>query len=105
MVPNGMLNCLTPLAHFLRMLIKAALHGVNQMFMLPTRDTSLLACGAFVPDGATLADVGPVPAQNQAIFLVRVAIGQRLAGRTNLHVRFGNAAEVLLSKPTFGLDA
>jgi hypothetical protein len=33
---EGMLDRLTPLTHFLRMLIKPALHGLENMLMLPS---------------------------------------------------------------------
>src|SRR5262249_25645013 len=52
---EGMFDRLTPLAHFFRMLVEPALNGLENMLMLPTRDPSLLACGAAVLDGAALA--------------------------------------------------
>jgi hypothetical protein len=38
-----MLDRLAPLAHFFRMLVEPALHGVENMLMLPARDPSFLA--------------------------------------------------------------
>jgi hypothetical protein len=46
-------------------LVEPALDGFENMLMLPARDPSLLAGGAAVLDGAALAEVGPVAAQDQ----------------------------------------
>ena len=37
-----MLDRLAPLAHFFRMLVEPALHGFENMLMLPARDPSFL---------------------------------------------------------------
>src|SRR5207249_19697 len=39
-------------AHLLRMLVEPALHRLENVLMLPSRDPSLLAGGAALPDGA-----------------------------------------------------
>src|SRR4249920_2425661 len=59
------LDRLAPLAHLLRMLVEPALHRFENMLVLPSGDPALLAGGAAVLDGATLAGVGPVAAQDQ----------------------------------------
>jgi choline dehydrogenase-like flavoprotein len=41
-----MLDRLAPLAHFFRVLVEPALHGFENMLMLPARDPSFLAGGA-----------------------------------------------------------
>ena len=41
-----MLNRLTPLAHFFRMLVEPPLNGFEDILMLPTCDPALLAGGA-----------------------------------------------------------
>jgi hypothetical protein len=41
--PEWMLNCLTPLPHFLRMFIQPALDGFENGFVFPACDTSVLA--------------------------------------------------------------
>jgi hypothetical protein len=46
MVPKGMLDCLAPLAHLLRMLVEASLDCLENMLVLPTCDPTLLAGGA-----------------------------------------------------------
>src|SRR4051795_11837444 len=52
---EGMLDRLAPLAHLLRMLVEPALYCLKNRLMLPTGDPTLLARGAAVLDGATLA--------------------------------------------------
>src|SRR6185437_9565185 len=74
--PERMLDRLAPLAHFFRVLVEPALDGFENMLMLPARDPSFLAGGAAVLDGAALAGIGPVAAQDQPVFLVRVVIGE-----------------------------
>src|ERR1019366_2532771 len=60
-----MLDRLAPLAHLLRMLVEPALHRLENALMFPSGDPSLLAGGATVLDGAALAGVGPVAAQDK----------------------------------------
>ena len=80
------------------MLVEPALNRLENMLMLPPGDPSLLAGGAAVLDGAALAGVGPVAAQDQSIFLVRVVLGEPFSGRTDVNVRLSHVAEVLLAK-------
>src|SRR6187455_222327 len=77
-----MLDRFAPLAHLLRMFVEPALHGFENVLMLPSGDPTLLAGGAAVLDGAALAGVGPVAAQDQSIFLVRVMVGEPFTGLT-----------------------
>src|SRR5262249_61242118 len=83
---EGMLDCFTSLTHFLRMLIKAPLHSFENVLVFPSRDQPLLAGDALMPDGATLACVGPIAAQNQAFVLCREVIGELLASRTDINI-------------------
>src|SRR5207253_9101714 len=46
--PERMLDRLAPLAHFFRMLVEPALHGFENMLMLPSRDPWFLAGRAAV---------------------------------------------------------
>src|SRR5262245_17264242 len=80
------------------MLVEPALHRFANMLVLPAGDASLLAAGAVFLDRAALAGVGPVAAQDQPIFLVRISVRQRFAGRTEVDVLVSHVAEVLFAK-------
>src|ERR1700757_602578 len=73
--PERMLDRLAPLAHFFRVLVEPTLDGFENMLLLPARDPSLLAGGAAVLEGAALADVGPVAAQDQPVRIRRSCPG------------------------------
>jgi len=45
------------------------LHGFDNVLMLPSRDPSLLASGTAMFDGAVLAGIGQIAAQDQSVFL------------------------------------
>src|SRR5437763_7770591 len=96
--PERMLDRFAPLAHLFRVLVEPALHGFENMLMLPARDPSFLAGGAAVLDGAALADIGPVAAQDQPVFLVRVVIGECFTSRADVDILVSHVAEVLLAK-------
>src|SRR6266404_6094684 len=98
-----MLDGLAPLAHFFRMLVEPALDGFDNMLMLPARDPSLFAGGAAVLDGAALAGVGPVAAQDQPVFFIGVAVGETFTCRTDVEILTGHVAEVLLAEAPIGL--
>ena len=100
---EGMLNRLAPLAHLFRMFVEPALHRLKNVLVLPSGDPALLAGGAAVLDGAVLAGVGPVAAQDQSVFLGRVVVGEPFAGRTDVNVLLRHVAEVLLAKAPFRL--
>ena len=93
-----MLNRLTPLAHFFRMLVEPALNGLENLLMLPTRDPSLFAGGAAVLDVAALASVGPVAMQNQPMFLVREMVGEPFTGRADVDILLCHVTKVLLAE-------
>src|SRR5204863_5651907 len=100
---EGMLNCFASVAHLLRMLVEPVLHRLENVLMLPSGDASLLAGGAVMLDGAILAGIGPVAAQDQSIFLVRVVVGEPFTGGTNVNVLLRHIAEVLLAEAPFRL--
>src|ERR1700740_2609108 len=101
--PERMLDRLAPLSHFFRVLVEPALDGFENMLMLPAGDPSLLAGGTAVLDGAVLAGVGPVAAQDQPVFLVRVAVGGAFISRADIDILVSHVAEVLLAKAPIGL--
>src|ERR1700724_475699 len=70
---EGMFDRLAALAHLLRMLVEPALNGFENVLMFPSGDPSFLAGGASGLDCTALADVGPVAAQHQTVFLGRRA--------------------------------
>src|ERR1700760_1473872 len=84
--PERMLDRLAPLSHFFRVLVEPALDGFENMLMLPAGDPSLLAGGTAVLDGAVLAGIGPVTAQDQPVFLVRVVVGEPFTSRAGVDV-------------------
>src|SRR5271169_1454858 len=100
-----MLGRLPPLAHSLRVLIETLLHGFENVLMFPTGDPSLLPGSAAVLDGAALASIGPVTAQNQPVFLIRVVVGKPFTGRTNVNILCSNITEVLLAEAAIRLRA
>src|SRR5215207_5150437 len=79
------------------------LHRLENALMLPSGDPSFLAGGAALLDGAALAAVGPLAAQEQSIFLVGVVVTEPFTGRTNVNVLLGHVAEVLLAEAPFRL--
>src|SRR5260370_9828939 len=85
------------------MLVEPTLHRLENVLMLPSGDPSLLAGGAAVLDGAALAGVGPIAAQDQSIFLVRVVVGEPFSGRTNVNILLSHVAEVLFAEAAFRL--
>jgi len=50
------LDCLSPLAHGLRVFVEPLLHGLDDMLMLPARNPALVVGGAAVFDGAAPAE-------------------------------------------------
>src|SRR5271168_2267254 len=100
---EGMFDRLAALAHLLRMLVEPALNGFENVLMFPSGDPSFLAGGASGLDCTAPADVGPVAAQHQSVFLGRVVVGELLASRTNVNVLVSHIAEVLLAEASFGL--
>ena len=80
-----------------------ALHRLENVLMLPSCDPSLFAGGAAVLDGATLAGVGPVAAQDQSVFLGCGMVAEPFTGGTNVNVLISHVAEVLLAEAPFRL--
>jgi hypothetical protein len=74
-----MFGCLATHTHRLRVLIETLLHGFEQVLVLPSTDQSLLGRSAAMFDGAALASVGPVTAQNQAAFFGREGVSKRFS--------------------------
>ena len=72
---EGMFDGLTASSHGLGIVIEAALHGVDQEFMLPARDSPLAACGAAVLDGADQTGGRPVAPECQSLLTVCIPIG------------------------------
>ena len=54
-------------------------------------------------DGAARAGIGPVAAQDQPVFFVRVAVGETFTCRTDVEIITGHVAEVLLAEAPIGL--
>ena len=67
------------------------------MLVFPSGDPTLLAGSATLLDDTALASIGPVAAQDQSVFLGRVAVGELLTGRTNINIVLSHVAEVLLA--------
>src|SRR5208283_5565621 len=100
---EGVLDRLATHAHLTRVRIKSSLHGLKKMLVLPAGDAPLRARRALRLDRAGAADAAPIAAQDQPMFLVRVAIGQAFAGRADVSVVLGHIAKVLLAEAPFGL--
>lgn len=105
MVPNGCSTVSRREAHLLRMFVEPALHGLENVLMFPSGDPSLLAAGASLLDGAALAGIGPVAAQEHSMFFVGVVVGEPFAGRTDVDVFLHDVAKVLLAETALGNEA
>jgi len=55
------LNRLAPLPHLFRMFVEPALHCLENVLMLPSRDPSLLAGSTALLDGAALTGIDQKP--------------------------------------------
>src|SRR5262249_57013307 len=97
----GVLAPPPPLGLFLGMLAEPALHRPQDVLVLPWGDPPLLGGGAAVPDGTTPARVGPVAAQDQPIFFIRVMVCEPFTGGTDVNIFLGHVAEVLFAKAPF----
>jgi hypothetical protein len=58
-----MLDRLPSLPHLFRMFVEPALHCLEKVLMLPSRDPSLLAGSTALLDGAALTGIGPIASQ------------------------------------------
>jgi hypothetical protein len=63
------------------------LHRLENVFMCPSGDPSLLGGSAAVIDGVALAGVGPVEVQDHPIFLLGIVVGEPFSGWTNVLLR------------------
>ncbi len=59
---EGMFHRLATYPLRLRVIIEAPLYSLQYVFMLPSRNSSLLGSSATVLDGAALTDIGPISA-------------------------------------------
>ena len=81
-----MLGRLAAQAHCLRVLIETLLHGFEHVLMLPSRDAPLGSLRTLRLERAVRARRRPITAQRLAVLLVRITIGQLLAGRTAIDI-------------------
>src|SRR3990172_4254377 len=100
-----MLDRLAPSAHGLRIFVEPLLRRLDNMLVLPSRDTALLARGALILDGASPARVRPVAAQLLSVLLGGEVVLEALAGRAAIDILVGQIDEVLLAEPSFRLRA
>ena len=80
------LDCLSTLAHRLWVCVKALLHSLEQMLVLPPCNPPLWPWRALGFERTALTGRGPVAPQHLAVFFVCVAIGQPLPGWTAIGV-------------------
>ena len=93
-----MLDRLATLAHGLWVCIKALLHGIEQVLVLPSWDPPLWPCRALGLERTILTGVGPVTPYPLAVFLAREAIWQSLSSRTAIGVLLRQIDKVLLAE-------
>src|SRR5215475_5413615 len=98
-----MFNGLASLTHLLWMLVEPALHGFENLLVLPSRDQSFLGGSTIMLDGTTLTSMRPVATQNRTSIFRREGIGEPFTGRTNVDILLGNVAEVLFTEAPFRL--
>src|SRR5581483_9904955 len=91
-------DCLSTLAHRLRVGIKAMLHRFEQMLMLPPRNPPLRPRRALGFDRAILTGRSPVAPYPLAVFLAREAIRQLLPIWTAIGVFLRQIGKVLLAE-------
>ena len=92
------LDRLAPLAHGLRVRVEPALHRVQQVLVLPSRDAPLRPCRALRFERTLGTCRCPVAPQNLASLLIGVSIGQPLAGRTAIDILLGDETKSCLPK-------
>src|SRR5271168_3613516 len=100
-----MLDCLATLAHSERVRIKALLHSVEQMLMLPSWKPSLWPCRALRFERTTLTGCGPVAPYPLAIFLASKAISQLLPSRAPIGIFLREIDKVLFAEAPVRLGA
>src|SRR5262249_13132604 len=95
---EGMLDCLATLAHRFWVCVKALLHSLEQMLMLPPCNSPLWPGCALRFERTILTRCGPVAPQHLAVFFGCIAIRQSLPGRTAIGVLLWQIDEVLLTE-------
>jgi len=93
-----MLDRFPTLAHGERVRIKALLHGIEQVLMLPSWNPPLWPCRALGLERTILTGVGPVTPYPLAIFLASEAIWQLLSSWTAIGVLLWQIDKVLLAE-------
>ena len=100
-----MLDCLTALAHRLRVLVEPPLRGFEHVLVFPPRDAALLSGRATILDRAAAACVGRIAMQLLPMFLGSERVLEFLARRAAIDILFRQIDEVLLAEATFRLRA
>jgi len=67
---KGMFGGFSALLHLLRVLVEPLLDRVQNLFMLPAGDTTLLGRGALILNGTARTGIGPVAMQDQSTFFI-----------------------------------
>src|SRR5262245_55458165 len=76
------------------MFVEPTLDGLEDMPMLPTRDPALAAGRALGFERTGQTGRRPIAAQRLAVLLIRIPIGQSLAGRAQIDIVLGDIDEV-----------
>jgi hypothetical protein len=97
-VAERMLDRLATLAHGLWVCIKALLHSLEQMLMLPSRNPPLWPGRALRFERTILTGRGPVTPQHLAVFFVCITIRQSLPSWTAIGVIPWQIRKVLLAE-------
>ena len=100
-----MLDGFSALTHSLWVCIKALLHGLEQMLMLPSCNSPLWPCRALRFERTILTGSGPVAPQHLAVFFVCVAIRQSFLSWTAIGVLLWQIGKVLLTEASVRLGA
>ena len=98
-------NRLATLAHSLWVCIKALLHSLEQMLVLPSCSPPLWPGRALRYERTILTGRGPVAPKHLAAIFVCIAMCQSLPGRTAIGVLFWQIAKVLLAEASVRLGA
>jgi hypothetical protein len=96
-VPKGLFDCLATLAHRSWVCVKALLHSLEQMLMLPPRNSPLWPGCALRLERTILTGCGPIAPQHLAVFFVCIAIRQSLPW-TAIGVFFRQIRKVLFTE-------
>src|SRR5262245_31749843 len=93
-----MFDSLATLAHRLWVCVKALLHSLEQILMLPPRNSPLWPGCALRFERTILTGCGPVASQHFAVFFVCIAIRQLLPGWTAIGILLWQIDKVLLTE-------